>query len=209
MLKKINTQKFRHKKLLGFFEVSKQNIRDDCKILDVGCGPGWFLGTLFKEGAKNIYGCDCIKNLDFNNFQFDLVNLNELNLPYNEAEFDIVFCSDVLEHLENPSKCLREIRRVVKPNGAVYVTIPNCSNILQRLYFVVSGNSKRFNPLPSQTVPHISMITTWIFRWLIKNKFRLARMGGDGFIVHSYLVEFLPPIPLFSFTLFMELRPIN
>ena len=139
MLRKINTQRFRHEKLWHFINECQDGVRKESKVLDVGCGSGWFLELLAKHGFSDIYGCDYKKNLDFEGFNFELVNLNEQDLPFSDGVFDMVICSDVLEHLENPSRCLRNIRRVVEPEGVVYVTIPNCANILQRLYFLLFG----------------------------------------------------------------------
>jgi 2-polyprenyl-6-hydroxyphenyl methylase/3-demethylubiquinone-9 3-methyltransferase len=150
---------------------------DNPRILDVGCGNGWLLQKFSDKGAKKLFGCDFVKNLAFDDFEFNCVDLNEHDLPYNVAMFDIVICSDVLEHLENPSRCIREIRRVVKPEGLVFITIPNCANILQRLYYLLHGNSKRFSPKPNQRAPHISMLTSWIFNYLIKDKFEIKRVG--------------------------------
>lgn len=207
MFKKINTQRYRHEKLWDFIKTSPNNIENNFKVLDVGCGKGWFLETIFKGGVKNLYGCDFVKNLDFENFKFELVDFNKQELPYNDEEFDMVICSDVLEHIENPSQLLRDIRRVIKPNGFIFITIPNCANILQRIYFLFLGNTKRFNPKPSEVAPHISMTPSWIFNYLIKDLFEIVRIGGDRFIICSYALTFLPSTSLFSFTTFMELKP--
>jgi len=164
MIRKVNTQELRHEKLFDFMKLNPGCSR----ILDVGCGNGWFLERISQNMSGELYGCDCVKNLAFDDFEFSLVNLNEQNLPYQDGKFDVIVCSDVLEHLENPSKCIRELRRVIKPAGLVFITIPNVANVLQRLYFLVYGNSKRFNPKSNEVTPHISMLPSWVFRYLIK-----------------------------------------
>jgi SAM-dependent methyltransferase len=46
-------------------------------------------------------------------------------LPFDDASFDLVWCSEVIEHLENPAFSLSELRRVTKPGGLLLLTTPN------------------------------------------------------------------------------------
>ncbi len=46
------------------------------------------------------------------------------DLPFEDATFDAVLCSEVLEHCPDPAAVLREIHRVLRPGGAVYLTTP-------------------------------------------------------------------------------------
>lgn len=54
----------------------------------------------------------------------DYLNANA-PLPYGDATFDFVWCSEVIEHLENPSFSLAELIRVTKPGGRLILTTPN------------------------------------------------------------------------------------
>jgi SAM-dependent methyltransferase len=45
-------------------------------------------------------------------------------MPYQDESFDNIFCLEVLEHCENPEQVIREIERIVKPKGAVVISIP-------------------------------------------------------------------------------------
>lgn len=45
-------------------------------------------------------------------------------LPFNDASFDTVLCTEVLEHLSDPSSVLREVTRVLKPGGRLLCTVP-------------------------------------------------------------------------------------
>lgn len=47
------------------------------------------------------------------------------NLPFKDSVFDKVFFCEVIEHIENPSKCLTEIHRVLLPNGLLFLSTPN------------------------------------------------------------------------------------
>ena len=46
-------------------------------------------------------------------------------LPFEDASFDLVWCSEVIEHLEDPAFSLSELRRVTKPGGLLLLTTPN------------------------------------------------------------------------------------
>jgi SAM-dependent methyltransferase len=46
------------------------------------------------------------------------------NLPFSNASFDLVTCTDVLEHITNDDSTVREINRVLKPGGYVLITVP-------------------------------------------------------------------------------------
>lgn len=96
-------------------------------ILDLGCGNGKYLGV---RKDCEIYGCDaCQELVDIAKARYDHANVmvgNGLDLPYDDNMFDAVICVAVLHHvetLENRVKFLREIQRVLKPNGKAYITV--------------------------------------------------------------------------------------
>jgi ubiquinone/menaquinone biosynthesis C-methylase UbiE len=47
-----------------------------------------------------------------------------VRIPFRDRAFDSALCTEVLEHLPEPGRCLDEIHRVVKPGGAVFITVP-------------------------------------------------------------------------------------
>jgi SAM-dependent methyltransferase len=76
------------------------------------------------------------------------LDLNAQPLPYPDESFDLVTCSEVLEHVENFRAVLREIRRVLKPGGLMVITTPNVLNMKSRLRYLVTGFASLFGPLP-------------------------------------------------------------
>jgi len=102
------------------------------KILDIGCGSGTFakeLATKYKQ--SKITGADASaavigfarkgnnqKNLGF-------VTAPAEKLPFKSSSFDVVIISHLIEHLKNPEKALKEIRRVLKDGGKMFLTTPN------------------------------------------------------------------------------------
>lgn len=101
-------------------------------ILEVGCGAGWLTYFLHQQGLKPI-GIDLLtEQLAQSKLFFDYFNLegcwaqaNLLHLPFPDKHFQGIIAFDVLEHIERLGQALKEIRRVLRPNGSFFVTIPN------------------------------------------------------------------------------------
>jgi SAM-dependent methyltransferase len=95
------------------------------RILDLGCGTGTMLAHLRKFGE--VEGVDADEQaVEFcrarGELQVRLLDGPELPLPDNA--FDLVTALDVLEHIEDDSRALREIRRVLRPGGLLLATVP-------------------------------------------------------------------------------------
>jgi ubiquinone/menaquinone biosynthesis C-methylase UbiE len=57
-----------------------------------------------------------------------------LRLLFSDSFFDVVHLSTVLEHLPNPRTTFDEIYRILRPDGLVYVKVPNTQNLVFRLF---------------------------------------------------------------------------
>jgi len=118
------------------------------RVLDAGCGPGSF--AYIRCPNLCIEAID--ENLPLNLREFPknthFVQGTLSNLPYEANSFDVVICNWVLEHVHSPEICLREIKRVLRPNGYLYVSIPNASGLedrLYRLFFRGGGHLQRYS----------------------------------------------------------------
>jgi SAM-dependent methyltransferase len=106
--------------------IIKEN-KPEGKVLDLGCGEGHVLNRLTENFER--YGCDISeKPLYFldNDVNTKICNLNE-GFPFNNI-FDVIVCSELLEHLENPEDVLQNISQHLKPDGLSLITIPNYKN---------------------------------------------------------------------------------
>ncbi len=105
------------------------------RLLDIGCGPGFFLAEAkaqgwrvqgvdlsgwAKETARERYGIDV--------FQGDL---NGAHFP--DKSFDVIVMNDVIEHLEDPKSALREVRRILKNDGILYLSTPDIESAMSRV----------------------------------------------------------------------------
>ena len=94
------------------------------KILDVGCGTGWFVKFLKENYPETeIVGIDVVDGRKFKDFEFFLANIE--NLPFEAEIFDGIFCKDVLEHLQNPLHGLIELNRILKKDGKIFISVPD------------------------------------------------------------------------------------
>jgi 2-polyprenyl-3-methyl-5-hydroxy-6-metoxy-1,4-benzoquinol methylase len=105
------------------------------KILDIGCGDGFFLSCL-KDLGWQVKGIEIDeKSAQFANQQGLNVFagiLEQANLPDNF--FDVIRLSHTLEHVYNPKETLKEIYRILKPNGSVIIKVPNFNSIALKFY---------------------------------------------------------------------------
>lgn len=89
-------------------------------ILDAGCGEGFIIKLISDniEGELKISGFDLSEQAvglaGKANKDADIKAASIYNIPFEEDSFDLVICSEVLEHLEKPEEALKEINRVVK-----------------------------------------------------------------------------------------------
>ena len=113
-----------------------KNIRG--KILDVGCCRGGLRKYINRE--LDYYGVDVLTN-NFENYI--RIDLNSKILPFKNKQFDAVNCSDVLEHLFYPLEMLKEIKRVLKDNGVVLISLPNDKG-LNRIFLDLFSNIRSY-----------------------------------------------------------------
>jgi SAM-dependent methyltransferase len=103
-------------------------------VLDVGCGYGDLLAEIGRrEPGAVLHGVDLALSRVAGAARRlgPRVRLAEADiqgaLPYAAAAFDRVFCTETLEHLRAPERCLAEILRVLRPDGRVVLTVPNAT----------------------------------------------------------------------------------
>lgn len=99
------------------------------RILDIGCGNGWMLRfwrQRFGNAKERIVGVDIDVRQVGGVITFSLADA--ISLPFKTDVFDLVVCTEVIEHLPNIQKAISEIARVSRPNGLVIISHPNYAN---------------------------------------------------------------------------------
>ncbi|HUR29239.1 MAG TPA: methyltransferase domain-containing protein [Planctomycetota bacterium] len=92
-------------------------------VLDLGCGPGGFLPGLAQLGRKVIAADSDFESLAALAGHPRVQTVAE-KLPFVAESFDLVCAFDVVEHLDDDVRALREVHRVLKPRGLVALSVP-------------------------------------------------------------------------------------
>jgi ubiquinone biosynthesis O-methyltransferase len=134
------TKKLLQDEVLKIINKSKRNI----SICDIGCGNGALLIRLAETTRKlpfqiNYQGFEISK--PFVNYASQAVkfkNLSHISFNYFDIEknnltdkFDVIICSEVLEHLHEPKKVLKKIYQYLNPNGYLLLSTPNSKNLIK------------------------------------------------------------------------------
>jgi len=104
--------------------------------LDIGCYAGHFLTHLIKRGSKGI-GIDLNAGLveyGKKTFNIDLRHGDLLDLKFEGDYFNLITCHQVLEHVRDPYATLKEIRRILKPDGFIAVSVPDAAHVKKISY---------------------------------------------------------------------------
>lgn len=133
------------------FNLNRINLLANSKVLDLGCGEGRHIFGALDE-YKDIYcvGLDqdipsldvCKEGLVFfeelNTGSTIFIQGSVYNLPFEDDAFDLVICSEVLEHLDDYHAAIKEIYRVLKPKGKFLPSVP--SYWPERICWALSDN---------------------------------------------------------------------
>jgi len=178
------------------FELLEQTDWAGRTIVDVGAGEGFFcsmMGEHLKErrGLRPedvLRGCDHFpERFRYPDVPCDPIDANGF-LPYGDETFDAVVCIEVIEHIEDQFKLVRELHRITRPEGRVIVTTPNLLNINSRLRFFFSGFWLLFAPLPLRSKDpvhlggHIHPVSFYYLAYMFyRAGFREVRVHFDRF----------------------------
>ena len=107
-------------------------------VVDIGCGHG-FLARKLQRLGNRIWGIDALPEPDFRDAFDGYVQADvdehdfDLAASLKDRTFDAVLFMDMLEHMREPERLLAEARRVLRPSGRLFVSVPNVANIVVRL----------------------------------------------------------------------------
>lgn len=182
------------RRLLELFE---RYVSPDDRCLDVGCGDGGTSGVWLHDHAASYLGVDisegAIRKAARRGLSVQLVEHAD-GLPFPDDSFDLVVCVEVLEHLFEPDRAVREIRRVLRPQGRVIATVPNVVHWRIRVDIALLGRwNPRGDPLSGRQPwrdPHVRFFSKRSLARLIEScGLDLLECGGD---VERGLLDFIP-----------------
>lgn len=130
------------------------------KILDLGCGVNPC------KGANVVVDINfhSLKSLESKGIERILYDLNRIPYPFKDECIDVIYCRQLLEHLKIHSfEFFRECYRILKPNGRLYLELPNAFHYRARFRFLIGRYilDSSFHPFhikllkPSYVVQHL------------------------------------------------------
>jgi len=104
-------------------------------FLDAGCGDGRYLAALAAELPERRAGCDIAERILETaraRVAADFRRANLEALPFADGEFDLVLCSQVIEHVLDADLAVAELARVLRPGGSLVISTDNARNVVTK-----------------------------------------------------------------------------
>jgi len=202
----------------GYAETNRTNIlslihaeQKECRFIDLGCDDGSLtLEVAQKIGEPSIYGMEknptqlaCCRAKGINVVSGDLDD----GIPLKTNSFDIVLSNQVIEHVCNTDLFLKEVHRILKPEGYAVISTNNISswtNIIALLFGkqpfpshisdeILTGRFlSKDEPLPAATSAHRRVFSFPALSGLLKyHHFEIIEIKGSCFYPFGGFVEWL------------------
>ncbi len=184
-LEEYRDDKFNLKKVYKFIEKYVPN-KEGKKLLDIGCADGSFAALLQKKGF-DVYGIDiakkAIRRARSKGIKAKVGDLGK-KLPYKSNSFDVIIMCEVIEHIFDTDFLLREIYRIIKKGGFLFITTPNVASFTSRVKLIFGGYPNGLEYYVGQrTSGHIRAYTPAILRrQLNRDGFKVIKMTSPNLL---------------------------
>lgn len=164
----------RHKKILELIKEFEPTINSN--ILDIGCGPGFLALDLAKIGYRGT-GMDTSKKMiELSSNLFDDSNIPNWNFKIGDAEntgfkdgeFDCIIASGVIEYMNEDYKMLKEMNRILKPNGYLIINVTNKLGYSTSLNVITNAIKK---------IPYVMRILSAIRKYILDAEYGADNLG--------------------------------
>jgi SAM-dependent methyltransferase len=171
-----NENRADHNRLLQLID-----FKEGTRVLEIGCGFGILLSKIPSKRKVGIEINDtavskCLKK----GLEVILYGEVEKKIPFADSSFDIVIMNEVIEHLKNPERVVRECHRVLGDAGVLAITTPNRSFLLK-----VYREPTHFSEMTIRQVRNL----------LVKNGFVVTTHEVSGFSFLLPLLEWFVFLP--------------
>lgn len=123
-------------------------------ILDVGCYDGYFSKMILQQGGKTIYGMDRLPEAlllaEKRGIHPVLGDLDSGHVDFPDHYFDGVIMGGVLHYTFDPDLVIAEMKRILKPGGALIITVPNLTSLDNRIRVLFGHPPLALDVRPSQ-----------------------------------------------------------
>lgn len=163
------------------------------KVLDVGCGWGQNL-IYFGKGSVGIDCSDEAINF-INRIGCNAEKRNfEEPLSLSCSDFDIIWCSNVVEHLFSPHRFLIEMRKYLKEDGTLIISVPIVPNfIVENIFKIIFRYFFNNSRMPYLALDHVNAFTVKTFNFLLKRA-GYEVIEKETFNFNPFLSKLINPI---------------
>lgn len=150
-------------------------ISREARMVDLGCGNGWILGHSGNVSpvAVDISHLNC-KLTTQNTASTKAIQADAQNIPLQNESFDLVVCTDLIEHVPHPTAVVQEIMRILRPGG---VLIFGCPFEQDLSYYQSSRYKRRYRYV------HLRSVTRDL---LVRLFSRFTKLGEFFVTEHMY-----------------------
>lgn len=171
-------------------------------LLDLGCGNRPFR-HMYEKYADNSVGMDVPYSLhDLGSIQ---VYASGTDLPFKSGSFDVVLCTEVMEHVAEPESFLKEIDRVLVPGGHLVMTVPFLVPVHEAPYDFYRYTIFGLKHLFGKTGLNIESTTTFaemigvLLSFIVQVQLKVWSVIGKAFHIDAISSLFNPFILLFVY----------
>lgn len=129
--------------------------RKDLRILDVGCATGSLLRVLEKRKYRSLQGIELspyAAGLARKNCSVPIITGDFLTYDFGDRQFDVIVATEVIEHVTDPMRFFRRVKRLLAPGGVFICSTGNVQSLAARLlgkrwhYIAPEGHLFYFSP---------------------------------------------------------------
>jgi len=153
------------------FEFIREYLPEPSRVIDLAAGEGAFSVKL-KELGHDVTAVDfSSENWKVSDIPLKIENFDSEfaeRILKDDNKFDAVVAIEIIEHLENPFRFVRECAKLLKPNGLLFLTTPNVEAVNSRLIFLYSGRLNAFGEYETVRPAHITPIFKWKMKMMLE-----------------------------------------
>jgi 2-polyprenyl-3-methyl-5-hydroxy-6-metoxy-1,4-benzoquinol methylase len=159
------------------FGLNGQHGRSRERLLDVGCGAGYFLDAARAAGwqVTGVELSEPASQVARSLLGLDVFTGALVEAAFSDGAFDLVTMFEVVEHMRDPGAALREANRVLRQGGLLAVEVPNDMDAY-RAALASAGN--RWWVIPPVHLYYFNAST--LSRWLLMNGFEPVYLATEG-----------------------------